>query len=371
MIDGLCEGDLTSRSLERWSPPTNFGVRYSSRLKQASSIRVIVHTTAVELATSADGGRIQRVLAKTFRGNRIEIRPAWTVLAGGCLETTRLLLSSTSVHGNGIGNRSDWLGKCYMSHLHGVVSRVQLKNAGSTIFGYERDPQGIYCRRRLKPSLESQRREGIFNIYAFLDRPLIEDAGHGDAMLSLTFLAKVLSRKTGVGPTGGSKWNLYVSHLKNILSGASGLATQLPAYGRSRFLQSRRLPSVLTRPKSGAFSLYFHSEQIPRRSNRISLCDSRDELGMRRLAVEYAICDADVDSIYKAHLLIADELKRQGCGELTFARRQPLEHIGESEAVLGHHLGTTRMSESAMSGVVDGDCRVHDVANLFVASSSN
>jgi choline dehydrogenase-like flavoprotein len=37
----------------------------------------------------------------------------------------------------------------------------------------------------------------------------------------------------------------------------------------------------------------------------------------------------------------------------------------------GHHqIGTTRMSESERTGVVDPDCRVFGSANLFVAGSS-
>ena len=35
-----------------------------------------------------------------------------------------------------------------------------------------------------------------------------------------------------------------------------------------------------------------------------------------------------------------------------------------------HHMGTTRMSSSPTSGIVDGDCRVHGYANLYVAGSS-
>jgi choline dehydrogenase-like flavoprotein len=35
-----------------------------------------------------------------------------------------------------------------------------------------------------------------------------------------------------------------------------------------------------------------------------------------------------------------------------------------------HHMGTTRMHSDPAQGVVDADCRVHDVANLFVAGSS-
>jgi choline dehydrogenase-like flavoprotein len=33
-------------------------------------------------------------------------------------------------------------------------------------------------------------------------------------------------------------------------------------------------------------------------------------------------------------------------------------------------MGTTRMSDDPASGVVDRDCRVHGVANLYVAGSS-
>ena len=35
-----------------------------------------------------------------------------------------------------------------------------------------------------------------------------------------------------------------------------------------------------------------------------------------------------------------------------------------------HHIGTTRMAASPREGVVDGNCRVHGTANLYVAGSS-
>ena len=42
------------------------------------------------------------------------------------------------------------------------------------------------------------------------------------------------------------------------------------------------------------------------------------------------------------------------------------------EEVIGgpHHMGTTRMSADPRRGVVDADCRVHSVENLYVAGSS-
>ena len=36
----------------------------------------------------------------------------------------------------------------------------------------------------------------------------------------------------------------------------------------------------------------------------------------------------------------------------------------------GHHIGTARMGSDPRSSVVDSDCRVHGVENLYVASSA-
>ena len=35
-----------------------------------------------------------------------------------------------------------------------------------------------------------------------------------------------------------------------------------------------------------------------------------------------------------------------------------------------HHMGTTRMSDSPKEGVVDANCKVHNIANLYIAGSS-
>ncbi len=35
-----------------------------------------------------------------------------------------------------------------------------------------------------------------------------------------------------------------------------------------------------------------------------------------------------------------------------------------------HHMGTTRMSDDPKTGVVDADCRVHGLSNLYIAGSS-
>ena len=35
-----------------------------------------------------------------------------------------------------------------------------------------------------------------------------------------------------------------------------------------------------------------------------------------------------------------------------------------------HHMGTTRMSDNPQTGVVDANCKVHGINNLYIAGSS-
>ena len=63
-------------------------------------------------------------------------------------------------------------------------------------------------------------------------------------------------------------------------------------------------------------------------------------------------------------------LARAGIGRLEF--RAELACDGHPVGLEGgkHHMGTTRMHADPRQGVVDGDCRVHRLANLYVAGSS-
>jgi choline dehydrogenase-like flavoprotein len=42
----------------------------------------------------------------------------------------------------------------------------------------------------------------------------------------------------------------------------------------------------------------------------------------------------------------------------------------EAEGWGNHHMGTTRMADDPRKGVVDADCKVHGIDNLYVAGSS-
>jgi choline dehydrogenase-like flavoprotein len=370
MLPAFKDGLVSTTKLERWSPPTQFGKTYRPALVHAENLRVLLHAVAVELICAPSGNRIEEVQVAALHGGRFGIRAKLVVLAGGGLETTRLLLASHRVHRQGIGNHSDWLGRGYMCHIHGSIARIRLTAGPEVIFGYETDPQGVFCRRHIAISEETQRKHGLLNHYMVLDRPLLGDPAHEDGVLSAAYLLKRLFGGQQQEELGTGKYALYWRHLKNILRGSPQALSILPKFGRGRLLQRRRVPSLLLGSRSNEYYLYFQSEQVPDRNSRVTLDDARDALGMPRLHLNFRVSDQDHDSVVRAHHLFDDELRRQECGSLAYLHDEPQTQIREAKAVLGHHIGTTRMSEIPSQGVVDANCRIHDMVNLFVASSS-
>jgi choline dehydrogenase-like flavoprotein len=78
--------------------------------------------------------------------------------------------------------------------------------------------------------------------------------------------------------------------------------------------------------------------------------------------------DFDRRSVKRAMEIFSEEFEQAGIGKV----RLELDH--GSPAIwtpsIHHPMGTTRMHENPKHGVVDANCRVHGVSNLFIASSS-
>ena len=110
-------------------------------------------------------------------------------------------------------------------------------------------------------------------------------------------------------------------------------------------------------------------EQVPNPDSRVSLSGQRDPLGLPRLKLDWRLTEQDRLSFYANLRSLALEFGALGIGRLretvTDPRDWPQPVAGGS-----HHMGTTRMSNDPSRGVVDRDCKVHDVENLYVAGSS-
>ncbi len=371
LVDGLQGEALQTRSLERWSPPTHFGKSLGPELVENSSVSVVTEAVVTGFERGPDEA-IQSVHCQSAKSKRrFRVRAKQFVLACGGLETTRLLLASASPDRPALGDQSGWLGRGYMCHLRGVIARIVLEPGGKLIFGYETDPGGVYVRRRFTISPEVQRAERLMNIYALLDRPLMGDASHGSASLSLIYLLKrILGGASDEAETGSGRFALYRKHLRNLVFGAPEVLSVLPKFGRDRFLSGRRMPSLLLSSDDTHFYLQFHAEQSPVRDSTVTLCDERDATGMPMLRIAPHIPDGDVAAVRRAHEVIDRELQASGVGRLEFLEEDVEASIRACKCTLGHHIGTTRMASDPDAGVVDADAKVHGVKNLYIASAS-
>lgn len=110
-------------------------------------------------------------------------------------------------------------------------------------------------------------------------------------------------------------------------------------------------------------------EQAPNPSSRVTLSDQTDPLGQPRARLDWRLDPLDYDSIRKAAYTIAQTLGSKGLGRIKLGSWADLED-GYQVGYGSHHMGTTRMADSPRDGVVNADCRVHDLDNLYVAGSS-
>jgi choline dehydrogenase-like flavoprotein len=148
--------------LERWSVPTDFSKRYRPDLDAAPNVRVLLHAHAIHLQLDPEGKIVRHVDAACQPGRVFRIEAKRTVIACGALENARLLLASRDVLPAGIGNAHDQVGRYYQSHRFGVCGCAELKDPTKDfIYDFERDREGIYCRRRFWLTREAQEKHQV------------------------------------------------------------------------------------------------------------------------------------------------------------------------------------------------------------------
>lgn len=316
------------------SPPTRFGERYRDALERSPHVRVLTDATAMELMTDPEGGRVRRIAVRTGDGRALEVQPEIVVLATGAIENARLLLLSDGVHRTGLGNRHDLVGRYFSEH--GV-----LWNAG-TILGWQ-------------PS----ERLRVFG-HAHRQRT----AGRPDAVWGVLSPDAHAMRRRGLR-------NAYVA----LHDPRPALSAAIPAEQRAGELESAvavtaRGLDVPTREQRDRVSsralLVVCFEPAPDPENRVVLTSRRDRLGQRTLRLRWHPSEADIASARGSLELLAAALGRAGAGRLHISPTLRPDRV----TGMSHHMGTTRMHESPRRGVVDADCRLHGVGNLFVAGSS-
>jgi choline dehydrogenase-like flavoprotein len=380
ILRGFDNEELVSWPLERWSVPTDYSKRYRADLEAASNVRVMLHAHVVHLQMDAGGRRLRHVEAACKPGRIFQIVAKDTVIACGALENARLLLAARDVLPEGIGNKQDLVGRYYQSHRFGVCGYAVLKDPDKDfIYDFERDSEGVYCRRRFWLTPQAQENHKVNNVVGFFFRSVSNSSEHRNAMVSMVLLVKTLLGGARKGPRRlfeiiREQRHELATHVGIVLRDGPSIFGQLAAVAYTRLFQKRRLPMVLPPKKNNCFPLFYQTEHAPLHESRVVLDDSsQDEFGMPRLEVRVCFSEIDYRTIRTFVSLFKERLEKSGLGtfHLSDGDKEFLAHPERQEFNSNsHNIGTTRMSGMAETGVVDVNCKVHEVDNLYIAGSS-
>lgn len=378
MIPGWNATEISTNQLWLFSPPTNFKTKYQQFLKNSSKITTYLHANCLKIKTNNKGNLIDSLQCASLEKNYFVIRAQTYVLAMGCLEVTRLLLLSNEIHQQGLGNQNDLVGRFYMGHISGDAGQVTFTpHHGKVVWNYEKTKDGVYARRTIAITPEIQQKHQLMNLRAILTYPEIANPNHGNGILSAMYLAKSLlllkqtsriyySKKldtSGLTKTLGD-------HLKNVLADLENLGNFSYRWLTQRLLSRRQIPSVVLGSESNTYTLHFDAEQAPNYNSRVMLGDEVDTFGLNRLRVDWRYTDRDLQNVVRSYELIAKSLETTKAGKLNFNPVEMPDLIQQNLGVGSHHIGTTRMADSPHHGVVDKNCKVHSIHNLYIASSS-
>ena len=372
-------GDLEMSQLERWTRQPRLGPRLAARVAAHPLIDLRCDAPVVGVTFDAGGATVEGV--RILSGGRpAVVRADRYVLAAGGLETTRLLLDAQRALPAAFGGIDGPLGRYYMGHTTGSIANVVLTNpADIADMDFQLDEHDSYVRRRFSLPAESLREHKLLNGCFYLDNPPFYDYRHRNATLSAVFLA------LSVGPVGrrilaegirlrhiGPAPRRYVPHIVNVLRRPIRAIIDCADIVRRRYLSNVRKPGFLLRNPGGTYAIHYHSEQVANPDSRMRLDGGRNADGTPSLEIDFRYTERDIDSVLRFHALLDDRLRAAGRGRVEY-----LDPAGNRAAAVWeqaidgfHQIGTTRMSAVPTDGVVDGDCRVHGVDNLFIASSS-
>jgi choline dehydrogenase-like flavoprotein len=334
--------------------PIRFGETYREDLRKARNVRVLLNANATECRSDTTARMIEAIDLRTLEGRRAKVQARFFVLACGAIENARLMLASDRVEPNGIGNRRDLIGRYFMEHPRDRIGSLATGNPFAVIDLFRPGWSGkqSYCPAITVPE-ERIRAEQILNT-----RLELRYASDETSMATMRRFAQSIQ--------AGRMPDRLAEGLWDLIQG-----TDIMAYNLYRRAVHNR--PIVPRP-DGVHQVYFlcQAEQAPNPDSRITLSDRRDALGSRMPVLDWRLGELDKRTLQVQGKLLGGELARLGLGLFQF---DPWLRDGGnswSPTMVGgyHHMGTTRMSDDERTGVVDANCRVHGLGNLYVAGSS-
>ena len=297
--------------------PVLFGEKYRSALADSRTVAVVLNTSVSEL--TGDGRSVTGARLWSRGADAGSFTAPYFVVATGGLENSRLLLWSNERSGGAVVPHAQALGRYWMEHPMYMVGDAFLTNQAALDLDHEGESFMI-------PTPEAIVAHGVTNFHIQIETMPY----HG--------VKKMIAEMACTAP-----------EITEWVSDSLGSRLQCSA------------------------RVHIDWEQPPEAANRVALsATERDGAGMPRIELHWKKGDLDRRTLVEGTRLFATDFARKDFGRVRIADwvRNGEDWPDGMELAGNHHMGGTRMGTDLATSVVDADCRVHGIENLYVAGSS-
>ena len=337
----------------QFSRTPNFSAMYEDELRTAPNVRVLLHANCVGIVTNETGGHVEFVRIKSLSGKTGTVRARQYVVCCGGVDTARLLLASQEVSPDGVANDKGLVGRYFQDHVHCRIAPIVTDDKKKLSDLYHAvGEKGVKYLPKFRAGEALQRDQHILNATGEVVYDILEDSPVESAKTVL----RAVRRK----------------ELRPQVPQALARMAKEPGTVASALFRYYVAHQPVTNT-SGTAYLGIGSEQVPNPDSRVRLSDKRDALGMPRTILDWQLTELEIRTFTVFAQTIADEFARMGIGTIDLSNfnlpTNPAALAGHVTDAY-HHMGTTRMSDDKQTGVVDSECRTHQVDNLHIGSGA-
>ena len=371
--------ELTEKVFLASEDPQNFGCEFLD-VYERDDTDLLLDSTVIRLEGNSCSGDCQHAVVSRSDKKQFRVNATHFVLAANGIENARLLLNSTYKDSLGLGNQNDQVGRYFMNHPKNYFGKITLTKSIKELpayFGFMADGFAGYFGLRISEKLQRERR--LLNsyirfepVFPWSDNPGVE------AVVFLTKQIKFLMKSFRSLKKGGVvKLRDYAETgddsdlqnerktIKSYFNILRLVVTHLPTVAVYLFY---RLIDRLD-PKVRSIRIRNFMEMEPHPNNRIILSEQRDDLGCRKAKVIHSPTDLDKRSMVEVHESLKRDLSTMNWGKFKIELTPEIEPW-PIDADASHHMGSTRMGSDPSNSVVDRDCKIHSISNVYVAGGS-
>ncbi|MDQ8186837.1 GMC family oxidoreductase [Pelagicoccus sp. SDUM812002] len=325
---------------------------YKEDLERSKEVTTFLHATVLRF-DAGEGSRVNTAEIAVGDGKRASLTAKLFVLASGGLENPRLLLLSGETPERSLGNEYGNVGRYFTEH-------------GFADPGWLRASQ----KRRLRRYFSVEHPDATSHGYArhTLSLTAAEQQKQQLANATLFFYPGYEASTAFENPSTKAALELWEIFKGQAVPGERARLMSEVARRPHQPLIAAWRKLLVTGDSRQDWRLRFYYETVPQRENRVELGRGTDRFGRPLGKLIWRLSGGDLGSAHRTLGLISDNFQSRGLGVLELPKEAE-ELRGRTESGK-HPMGTTRMHASPRMGVVDEQCRVHGLDNLYVAGSS-